>query len=305
MSQKPTVRLALIFALKALVGGLLLALVITKIPLQDALSVATTLDPTIIVVTLGLYFLAHVINAAKLQVFLPHLSLWQAWRFTMIAVLYGTALPGQIAGDAVKALRLARIQGDGEGGAAVAAVAVDKIVGVFALLVLVALAIGLDARSFDKQVLIATALATAAATAALGAAFFMPIPAWLGRIGQAVEAWRAVSLRPSSLSYALLLGLVFQAVCIALHVVLGEHLNIVLSFGQWAVVVGLVSIVLLAPVTIAGIGLREATLVGVIGYLGASEVGAFALSLVLFVLNLVGAAVGLIVDLADRDSRKV
>jgi hypothetical protein len=41
--------------------------------------------------------------------------------------------------------------------------------------------------------------------------------------------------------------------------------------------------------------------VTVIGALGGSEVGAFALSLVLLAVNLVGAGVGLAVDLVGRD----
>jgi uncharacterized membrane protein YbhN (UPF0104 family) len=289
------------FTLKAAIGAGLLWYVVTRIPLADALAVASTLDPITIAAVLILYFLAHAVNAAKLQIFLPQLSLWQAWRFTMIGVLYGTALPGQIAGDAVKALRLARIQADGEGAAAVAAVAVDKIVGIFALLLLTALAVGVAAQAFDTLVLLIAVLATVGASLALVAAFFVPIPAWLGRFGASIAAWRAVSLKPAALTYALVLGLLFQGICVVLHMVLGAALNIDFTFAAWAVVVGFSSIVLLAPVTIAGIGLREVTLVSIIGYLGGREVGAFALSLVLFMVTVMGAVVGLLVDLAGRD----
>ncbi len=298
-------RAILIFSLKALVGGALLAFVIARIPLRDALSVAVTIDPLILAVAVGLYFLAHTVNAAKLQVLLPGLSFWRAWRFTMIGVFYGTALPGQIAGDAVKAVRLARALagGDmgGDAGAAVAAVTVDKIVSIFALLLLVALAVGIEAQSFDRNVMIATGLAVVGGVAALAAALVFPIPAWLGRFGASVAAWRSLSMRPAQLSYALLLGFLFQALCVAICMILGAHLNIVLSAPAWTVVMGFSAIVLLAPITIAGIGVREVTLVGAIGYLGGSDVGAFALSLVLFVINLIGAVAGLVVDLAGRD----
>ena len=294
-------RATLIFILKALIGGGLLAFVISRIPLQDALSVAVTIDPATLAVAVALYFLAHAVNAAKLQVFLPDLSIWQAWRFTMIGVFYGTALPGQIAGDAVKAVRLARAHADGDEGAAVAAVTVDKIVGIFALLLLVAFAIGIEAQAFDRAVVLTAALAAAVAVAGLVAAFLLPMPAWLGRFGASVSAWRSVSMRPMRLSYALLLGVLFQALCVAICMILGAQLNIVLSAAAWTVVMGFSAIVLLAPITIAGIGVREATLVGAIGYLGGSAVGAFALSLVLFVINLIGAVVGLAVDLAGRD----
>ena len=296
-------RAALILSLKALVGGGLLWFLSTRIPLADALSVASSVDPGVIAVAILLYLLAHTVNAAKLRVFLPGLTLWQAWRFTMIGVFYGTVLPGQLAGDAVKAVRLARAQDDGDEGGAVAAVAVDKIVGLFALFIVVALAIALDARAFGGAAVTAVALATVAAIA-LAVMVFLPVPAWLGRFGASVSAWRAVSMRPRELSLALLLGLVFQGLCVGICMELGETLNIALSVAAWTVVMGFSSIVLLAPVSIAGIGIRDASLIGAIGMFGGSEVGAFALSLVLLIVNLAGAAVGFAVDIAGRDRTK-
>jgi uncharacterized membrane protein YbhN (UPF0104 family) len=248
-----------------------------------------------------LYLLAHTVNAAKLQLFLPGLSFWQAWRFTMIGVFYGTVLPGQLAGDAVKAVRLARAQGSGDEGAAIAAVTVDKIVGLFALFLVVALAIALDAHTFGPTAVLAVTLATVVAIAALAAVILLPVPAWFGRFGASIAAWRTVSMRPTTLSATLALGIIFQALCVAICMVLGENLNIDFSIGAWTVVMGFSSIVLLIPISIAGIGVRDASLIGAIGTLGGSEVGAFAMSLVLLAVNLTGAMVGLVVDLAGRD----
>lgn len=291
----------LLFALKAAIGGGLLAFVIWRIPLQDSLAVATTLDPGIFGAAVFLYFVAHLVTAAKLQLFLPGLSFWQACRFTMIGVLYGFALPGQIAGDAVKAVRLARA-GGGDAAAAIAAVTMDKIVGLFALLLLMTLAIGLDAGAFGQNIVLMVALGAAVVIAAFAAALFLPVPAWLGRFSAPLEAWRTVSMTRARLSWALVLGILFQVLCVAIHMVPGAHLNIDLSVAAWTIVVGFSSVILIAPITIAGIGVREATLVGAIAYLGGSDVGAFALSLVIFIVTLIGAAVGLVFDLAGRDT---
>lgn len=294
-------RAAALFAVKAIVGGGLLAFVISRVPISDALSAASGLDPRTVGLAVLLYLLAHAVNAAKLAVFLPGLTLWHAWRFTMIGVLYGAALPGQLAGDAVKAVRLARAAGEGDEGAAVAAVMVDKIVGLFALFLLVALSVALDARSFAPGVVLAVTLAVGAGIALLAAMVFLPVPSWFGRFGASVAAWRTVSMRPAPLSLTLLLGLLFQALCVAICLVLGEDLGIDLSIAAWTLVMGFSSIVLLAPVSIAGIGVRDASIIGAVGYLGGSEAGAFALSLVLLAVNLSGAAVGLAVDLLGRD----
>ena len=84
----------------------------------------------------ALYFAAHAVNAAKLRVFLPALTFPQALRFTCIALFYGAVLPSQLAGDAVKAVRIVRALGGGNIGEVAAAIALDKAVSLFALLVL-------------------------------------------------------------------------------------------------------------------------------------------------------------------------
>ena len=78
-------------------------------------------------------------------------------------------------------------------------------------------------------------------------------------------------------------------------------MGIQLTIAAWAVVVGLVSVVLLLPVTIAGVGLRDSSLVGLIALLGQSQSAALAMSLVLLILNLLGAKVGFLVDFSDSD----
>jgi uncharacterized membrane protein YbhN (UPF0104 family) len=294
-------RAAFIVGLKVLVGGGLLAVVISHISPGEAFAAAAGLDPATFAAAVALYFLAHAAGAARFQLLLPALSFPRAYRFTMIGVLYGFALPGQIAGDAVKALRMARAQGKGDAVAAVAAVAVDKIISIFALLVLMALAIGLESRVFGQTVVMMLALGTVAMVAALAGVLLLPLPDWLGRTGVSVARWRELSMTPSRLSFALALGMLFQALCVAICAILGEKLNVHLSLPGWILVMGFSALVLIVPITVAGIGVREATLVGATAYLGGNEAGALALSFVLFLITLIGAAAGLALDLAGRD----
>ena len=289
--------------LKVGISAALLALVLSRVDLGEAIAAAAGLTPAAGVLATVVYFAAHAVNAAKLRVLLPGLSLWQAWRFTMIAVLFGTALPGQLAGDAVKAFRLARAAPDvGEVTAAVAAVAVDKIVGMFALLLLTALGLGLNAAIFGQPVVIAAGVVTVLIPAALAVLLSAPLPAWLGKWGQEFAAWRTVALTRGALLRSLALGIVFQMLSIAAFVILGRALGINLSITAWAVIVGLISVVLLVPVTVAGLGLREGSLVAVLAMLGEGTGPALALSFSLLALNLLGAGVGLALDLTGRDN---
>ena len=300
--------------LKIGISVALLALVLSRVPLQEALAAAAGLTPSAAALAILSYFAAHAVNAGKLRVLLPGLSLWQAWRFTMIAVLFGTALPGQLAGDAVKAFRLARAAPDvGEVTAAVAAVAVDKIIGMFALLLLTAIGLGLNAATFGEEVVIAAGVITVLIPVGLMVVLLAPLPAWLGKWGQEFAAWRTVALTPSALLRSLALGVLFQILSIATFDILGDALGIDLPLTAqavsgrsmpltaWAVIVGLISVILLLPVTVAGLGLREGSLVAVLAMVGEGRGPALALSFALLAINLLGAGVGLIVDLTGRD----
>jgi uncharacterized membrane protein YbhN (UPF0104 family) len=291
----------MVLVLKLAVGLFLLGLVALRVPLDGAAAAAGLLTPAAVIAAVALYFAAHAVNAVKLRVLLPQLSLGRSWRFTMIAVLYGTALPGQLAGDAVKAFRMARAAGEaGELGGAVAATVVDKMTGLFALLLLTALGIGLEAGRFGPTVTAAAGTITATIAALLLVALIAP-QRWLGRWGHGYGSWRSIALRPAALLQSLGLGLIFQGLSIAVFAILGGALGLELSLAAWAVIVGLVSVILLLPVTVAGIGLRDGSLVAVLAALGQDQGAALALSLSLLVLNILGALVGLIVDLAGRD----
>ena len=290
------------FVVKLVIGVAVLAFVLARVELSGILAAARGLQFTTLIAALALYFMAHGINALKLRLLLPQLSLFQSWRFTMIAVLYGTALSGQLVGDAVKALRMARAaQTIGDMATAAAAVAADKAVGMFALLLLMALGVGLEVNAFGREIAIAATVVTILAAVGLGAIVAAPLPRWLGLWTLGFTDWRRLTLQPATLLKSLALGLLVQSLSICVFVLVGADLGIPLAPSAWAVVVGLVSVVLLLPITVAGIGLRDGSLVAVLGLLGHGASAALALSFVLLAINLAGAGVGLLADLAGRD----
>lgn len=289
-------------AAKIGVGSALLILVLMRVPLDGVLVAFSQLRPVDVALAVVLYFVAHGVNALKLRLLLPQLSVRQALRFTMIAVLYGTALPGQLAGDAVKAFRLTRAASRaGDVSATISAVTIDKVLGLFALLALTAVGLGLDAAVFGASAVKVVGIGLTAFIILLALVVAAPVPAFLQKWTVKFSAWRRLTLRPSTLLQSLLLGVVFQGLSIIVFAVLGTALGLELSIASWAVVVGLVSVVLLLPVTIAGVGLRDGSLVGLIALLGQSQSAALALSLTLLALNILGAAVGLLADLAGND----
>jgi uncharacterized membrane protein YbhN (UPF0104 family) len=230
---------------------------------------------------------------------------------TFIGMYYGTVLPGQVAGDVVKAYRLSAAQS--APGLAVAATLVDRVVAMAGLLVTCAIATPW-VREVPPRVATAIALAAAASVAglALGShrrvrSLFLdastaaaPVPRTLAaRFGSGLER---VLARRGRLAANFAVAMAYHAVCIAIQVILGSALGIELSVAAWSVTYAGVSLLTLLPVSIAGLGVREGGYVGLLGLFGIPPSQALSLSLLIFGYALVGALVGALVELSDRSS---
>jgi uncharacterized membrane protein YbhN (UPF0104 family) len=290
-----------VFLAKAAVSAGLLWLLASRVPLGDAATAVAGLPLATVALAVMIYLAAHCLSAARLRVFLPELSLRQALRFTFLALFYGAALPGQLAGDAVKAVRLMRLAGGGDAGRAAAAVALDKIIGLFGLLVLTALGLGVAAPGTDAELGRVLSAFVLIAVAGLAILLWVEPPAWFGRWGQAFRIWRAAHLTGGALLASLGLGVLFQLLSIAVFVMLASGLGLALPLAAWAVIVGLLSLALLLPVTIAGVGVRDVSLVGLVAAYGGEAAPALALSLCLLALTVLGALIGLAAELTGHD----
>jgi hypothetical protein len=287
------------FALKVAVGGGLLAFMLSRVSLADSLAALAGVSAAAWALALALAVIAHAVNAVKLCGFIPGFAFWPSLRFTFIGTLYGTVLPSPLAGDAVKAVRMARAGDDA--GPIVAAVIRDKLMGLAALIALSLLAVPAAALPGRGETAALFALGLAATAGLWFALDRAPRQGLFAPLARHLPPAAAAGLGRSQLARNFAWGLVFQALVVAIFAVLGHDVGITVSMADWTVVVGLVSVILLLPVTVAGLGLREGSLVGLLGVLGESGEAALALSFAILVLSLATAAIGLVFDLAGRD----
>ncbi|MBT5240539.1 MAG: flippase-like domain-containing protein [Rhodospirillaceae bacterium] len=293
---------SVIFALKFGISAALLIFVLRRLDLGAVGEALSRLTPETILVAAGLYLLAHGLNGVKLQVLMADRPLKDLVRYTFVALYYGTVLPGQLLGDAMKAYRLVR-PGD-DGATVVAAVVVDKITGLVALVLITGLALLIDPRGFPN----AFPALSFALLAGLVLALLLPLvvpkfPNVLDNaLGRFLRAWHASARDWGPLFGSLFTGIAFQILSVIVVAYIGTGMGISLSFPAWVAVVGLVSLVLLLPVTVAGVGLREGGLVILLGFVGVAPADAVALSLALLGYTLFGAVVGAIADLKSRKS---
>lgn len=248
---------------------------------------------------------ALIVNALKWHLLLKHYRVFELFKLNLIATYYSTLLPGQIFGEVVKAYRLGRGQQDAE--MIAASVAVDKMTGLIGVL-LVGLGGLYMTSSVHSSILMWIFLALTFLLTLL--LFFaqlleMPLKVLLSkrfsRVMTSVEhllsAWRTYLQSPQVLFSSLVLGIIFQLLCVGIVKVLAQSLHIPLAWNDACWIFAVVSLAVFLPLSLAGIGIREGAFVGTLHLLGISSGQALALSFSLFSFNLLTALIGGLIEL--------
>lgn len=300
--------------LKLIASSGLLIWLLARTPVDTLLQNLSRLDAITLLLTAALAMCTWWLSALRLWCIAPEFRLGELTRMTFIGMYYGTVLPGQVAGDVVKAYRLSRIQRSP--GHAVAATFVDRGISMFALFGLGAV-VALDSATIPTVLRILLVCATAAL---LGAGWLLSrtvvrdrlvalgriesdhrwVAHGLGLLERIAHALHDALRRPRRIIASLLLALLFHTTCVGIHVLLGRTLGIDIGIGAWCLVYAAVSVLLLLPFSIAGIGLREGGYVGLLALFNVSREAALALSLTFFAFTLLGALIGFVVELTTN-----
>jgi hypothetical protein len=91
-------------------------------------------------------------------------------------------------------------------------------------------------------------------------------------------------------------GIIFQVLCILTTTLLANNLRISVSIIDWCWIFGVVTIILFFPISIGGIGVREGSFIGILGFMGVTSEKAIALSFSIFSLELLLGILGGILD---------
>src|SRR5690348_4351120 len=222
---------------------ILLGVLLWRVPLGEVGAHLRLFHAITLLEVLGLSLGCWGIAAARLWCLIPEHGFRELLYLTFVAKFYATVLPGQIAGDVVKAYRLGRQSN--QTGRAEAATALDRALGLFALFLVSAIAI-----SYAPQLPLALRLffvlgtvCLAAGGALAGSGLFRKgiVEPFLarrqGRVGSFVREF-SVALhdylrKPVALFAATTIALVFHAGCILMQVLLGDALGLKLSWADW------------------------------------------------------------------------
>lgn len=309
-----------VFLLKIAFGVALLTILFVKLDIYKVGNVLKNAHVGWLIGALLVYFTALFINAYKWRLLLGALGIasktWDLFKANLISFFYGAVLPGgQVTGEAVKCYRITK--GEGRKTDFVASVFMDRLTGLAASVWLGLVGVIFTSSYFSQRSsLIGLLTILSVASAGIFILTDARVAGWAERVagklvesikidllryavrvvqlffcfrGTAVAVWRSVGL-----------GIVFQLLCAFCGMLIAMSIGVSVSYFDMLWVTSLVSILVVIPISIMGIGLREGGFVYLLGLLLVSPERAMGISLLNLLLVLIGAAWGGVLELLNH-----
>jgi len=265
---------------KVLLAGALLYVVLSKINISEAAQRLTHALPSSMLTAAAISLAIPVVLALRWWVLARPVVGWpDALAFTWIGCFYAIILPGAVSGDIAKGGLLAWKNADARQAALPASILADRLVGLTVMLLFFCLSSLLVLETSASPELARFALPAAGIGAlaflvlllgwtrpcqrlVLAVLAYLPRGAARDIFEKFAEATFAYSKQPGRLWQAAGLSAVSQGLSVAMYVALlhalAIHFGLIPAFALYSIIAGLG----LAPVTFAGIGLRDWFAVG-------------------------------------------
>ena len=288
--------------IRALVTAIVLILLFRKISFSETLATLSRLRIDYAMAVLALVALDRVVMIwrwiilirATGQCIAAKSAVW----IYLVSAFIGSFLPAGVGGDAARAYSLARRTS--EGSAAVASVAVDRLLGLLSLVIVAAFGLlaapdGGPATSLRGPLLAVCLVATALLAALLWT------DRWLfgasGRGSAAVMKFASAvgqyRNHRSALAVVLCLSIAVQLLRIGQAWLLGRGIDIDVPFSYYLMFMPVGLIALMLPISVNGFGVPQGVIVWLLRPVGVASADAFALSTLIvlsgIVANLPGA----------------
>ena len=289
------------FVIKVVISISIFYYLLNQVDLNKIISIFINFKIIDFIIPVIFYIFAHIINALRLKCLMPERSFLHLIRFTFIALFYGTILPGQILGDAVKAYNLIRVGDDRAN--IVSTVLLDKIIGLFALTILMCIGLLFMPENLNNIFLYFSIvlLFLLILVILFSDIIYLIIKKLLNIFKIDMKYIYRPSFSSKYLFFSVIMGLCFQFISALIIKELGLVVGIELSLLCWFTITGILSFILLVPISWAGIGLREGTLISLLGLVGVPATDAFILSILLLCLTLFGALVGCLISILSYE----
>jgi uncharacterized protein (TIRG00374 family) len=293
-------RKRLLDLLKIGVSLVLIIVILRSVDVNALWEVARNANPWYLLATLALVMAGVVLRGYRWQILVHdqgvNASLRELTSLWFVSFLFTNLLPSGLGGDAIKMYELSR--SSERGAEAVSSVLVDRFMGLFALQAIGLTALAFSWRLVPGEIVILTVVVFGVSLLAAGVVSYRRLWAalarWVPLFDRLLSIKTVRSLVTSLQSYsgsALLrsfgVGLAFNVLLIGMNVLTGTALGADLSLAYYLIFVPITSLVLILPISFAGLGVREGTYVFLFSQAGMTQEVALSLSLLIYVLGTV------------------
>ena len=263
--------------IRAAGSALMLGLLAWLVPLGQVVEGFSRVPLWLFASVFAAFVAGHVAAAVKWRVLTGDLPFGAALRAHFAGLASNLMLPGVAGGDAVRAaIAQAALR---NGAQVVAGALADRLVDMLALACLVL--IGVLMLSDTGNAALALKVLAVFALALIGALYVAPrlLPAlWRrfdglparGLVLRLADALQALGRRPVLLAATLALSIAIQGLFVWLAMQLGRAVGLDLAPGAWFFAWPLAKLLAVLPVSLGGLGLREASLAALLGPFGAA-----------------------------------
>ena len=297
----------------------LIALAFSRVDFKQVAAQLIRAQPLIFTLALLLYMVAILINAAKWQVLLRAQGVVVPFkavaRFTFVGFFFNNFLPANVGGDVMRGYTLARYT-DRAADAAVSVI-VDRVIGLMAYMttavVAAIIAVNFSGHSELQRVEWVAIVALVALAAAFGVLLSRRLRAAIARVfqirflaplaplyGKISDAFGAYRFQYKALAAAFGVGLLGIACTTMVNWLLSQSMGGLMSLQAIALFNPLIALVLMVPITIAGIGVMQTAYTFFFTLVGVPATHALAVSILMQAIMFLGSLPGGVLWLLDR-----
>ena len=306
------------WGLKIAVTVLLMAFLLQRISLSELEALVRGMDRLLLAVAVAVFFVSNVAGWLQWHVLLRAggvtLTRRDSFRFYFVGLFFNNFLPANIGGDVVKVVDVARLGADPY--RVIAVTLLDRLLGVFSLCLLAAVADLLLITESRPHYVAYLLVFIACMIPAIGFYFFRPLGNALRR-GVVKLRLFGIDRRASSIlnhlspfkgqrqlvAQLVVFSMVIQALRVVTHVLVGMALGIHVDAGvlcQFFVIIPLLSLAMIPPITINGLGIREGLGIVLFAAAGIGHTDAFAMEFLTFVVSVAVSLLGFVFFLSRR-----
>ncbi len=283
----------LVFVFKLLVSSALLYIVLSRAGIEKVLSLLKNINPLSFIFAVFLYIAGLFAASIRWKLLLDEkFSLRRLFPLYLLGSFFSTFLPGLVGGDAVKAYYI--YKETGKGTQALASVFMDRYIG-FSTLMVVGMIVFPFGREYFKGLWIEWLLPLIVLSFVVVSFLIFGL-----RLGKKIKFlsdfygyFHSYRKKPDLMVKTFLLSAVVQVLIIyAVYILaqgLGEHIPLRVLFIFVPIIVALSTL----PVSISGIGVREASFVLLLSSIGIGADAAAAISFAWFLSISAGGLLGL------------